>query len=80
VPSAYVLINYDLGAREEDVINKLSKLSEVVEIHAVSGAYDLLVKVNATTMEKLREIISWRIRVIEEIRSTQSLIAIEGQG
>ncbi|MFL6339330.1 MAG: Lrp/AsnC ligand binding domain-containing protein [Nitrososphaeraceae archaeon] len=55
-------------------------MPEVVEVNGVSGAYDLLVKVSADTMEKLKETISLRIRTIDNIKSTLSLIVIEGQG
>ena len=80
MPVAYVLLNRDFGADDENIIYKLKELPQVVEVNEVSGAYDLLVKVSADTMEKLKEIISLRIRTIDNIKSTLSLIVIEGQG
>ena len=43
------------------------------------GAYDILAKIESDTVEKLRETITWKIRKIEKIRSTLTLMGIEGQ-
>ena len=80
MPEAYVLLNCDFGADDENIVYKLKELPEIIEVNGVSGAYDLLVKVSADTMEKLKETISLRIRTIDNIKSTLSLIVIEGQG
>jgi DNA-binding Lrp family transcriptional regulator len=57
MPVAYVLLNCDFGVDDESIICRLKELPEVVEVNGVSGAYDLLVKVSADTMEKLKETI-----------------------
>ena len=79
MPTAYVLINCDLGA-EEMVISQLKLIDGVVEVHGTFGAYDILAKVEAELVEKLRETITWKVRRIEKIRSTLTLMGIEGQG
>ena len=76
--TAYVLINCDLGS-EGKVISELKSLEDVVEVHGTFGAYDILAKVEAELVEKLRETITWKIRKIEKIRSTLTLMGIEGQ-
>ena len=43
------------------------------------GAYDLIAKVSVDTIDKLKESISWHIRRIDKIKSTITLVAIEGQ-
>ena len=77
--TAYVLINCDLGS-EEFVILELKAIEGVVEVHGTFGAYDILAKVEASLVEKLRETITWKIRKISKIRSTLTLMGIEGQG
>ena len=77
--TAYILINCDLGA-EEFVISELKLIEGVVEVHGTFGAYDILAKVEASLVEKLRETITWKIRKIIKIRSTLTLMGIEGQG
>jgi len=78
LPTAYVLINCELGA-EEMVISQLKLIDGVVEVHGTFGAYDILAKVEAELVEKLRETITWKIRKIDKIRSTLTLMGIVGQ-
>ena len=79
MPTAYVLINCDLGS-EESIIGELKKSSQTVEVNGVYGVYDIVAKVRADTMEKLRETITWQVRKIDKVRSTLTMIIIEGQG
>jgi DNA-binding Lrp family transcriptional regulator len=76
--TAYVLINCDLGS-EESVISELKTIDGVAEVNGVFGAYDILAKVESKQVETLRETITWKIRKIQKIRSTLTLMAIEGQ-
>ena len=79
MPTAYVLLNCDLGA-ENDIIKKIKQVPEVVEVSGVFGVYDIIVRVSSDDMDKLREIITWNIRKIDKVRSTLTMIVIEGQG
>ena len=79
ITSAYLLINCEDGF-EEEIVNKLQQLPEIVEVYeTASGVCDLIAKVSADTIGRLTETISWRIRRINKIISTTTLIAIEGQ-
>ena len=75
---AFVLINCEIGS-EESVIEKLNLITEVIEVQGTFGAYDILAKVEADNVEIIRETITWKIRKIEKIRSTLTLMGIEGQ-
>ncbi|MBS3923139.1 MAG: Lrp/AsnC ligand binding domain-containing protein [Nitrosarchaeum sp.] len=75
---AYVLINCDLG-KEESIIENLKHMDSVKEVHGTFGAYDIVAKMEHDEKEKLREMIIWGIRKIEHVRSTLTLIGIEGQ-
>jgi len=74
----YVLINCDMGY-EEQVIEELKHLSDVKEVHGTFGAYDMVAKVESDQITTLRETITWKIRKIDRIRSTLTLMAIEDQ-
>ncbi len=76
--TAYVLINCDLGS-EEQIIEELKHISDVKEIHGVFGAHDILAKVKSDQISTLRETIMWKIRKIGKVRSTVTLLGIEGQ-
>lgn len=79
MPTAYVLINCDLGS-EDDIIRELKKLPEAVEVSGVYGVYDIIAKIRSDTMDKLRETITWHVRKVNKVRSTLTMIVIEGQG
>ncbi len=76
--TAYVLVNCELGS-EESIIQQLKSLDGVVEVHGTFGAYDILAKVELSLVEALRETITWKIRKIAKIRSTLTLMGIDGQ-
>jgi len=75
---AYVLLNCDLGF-DEAVIEDLKHVDSVKEVHGVYGAYDIIVKVENSERDKLRDIIIWKIRKLEHVRSTLTLMGIQGQ-
>jgi DNA-binding Lrp family transcriptional regulator len=76
--TAYVLINCELGS-EEEIIKQLKELEGVTEVHRTFGAYDILSKIESSSVESLRETITWKIRKIDKIRSTLTLMGIDGQ-
>jgi len=78
VATAYILINCELGS-EELIIQQLKNIDDISEVSGTFGAYDILAKIESPTVEKLREIITWKIRKIGHIRSTLTLMGIEGQ-
>ena len=76
--TAYVLINCELGS-EESIIQELKNLDGVIEVHGTFGAYDILAKIESPTVDVLRETITLKIRKIAQVRSTLTLMGIEGQ-
>jgi len=76
--TAYILINCELGS-EKSIIQELKNLDGVIEVHGTFGAYDILAKIESPTVDILRETITWKIRKIDQIRSTLTLMGIEGQ-
>lgn len=75
---AYLLINCELGT-EESVISKLKSIEGVREVNGTFGAYDILAKIESDRLEDLRETITWKIRKIDNIRSTLTLMGIENK-
>jgi DNA-binding Lrp family transcriptional regulator len=77
MPKAYVLLNVESGS-EDPVLKQLREISIVEEAHVSYGVYDLIVKVNSNTMDEMKEAISHKIRNIKQVRSTLTLIIVEG--
>ena len=76
MPSAYVLINTESGS-EDFVLKQLRNIGEVKEAYVSYGVYDLIVKVNASTMEELKESVTYKLRSIDKVRSTLTLMMME---
>jgi DNA-binding Lrp family transcriptional regulator len=49
----------------------------VEEVSEVNGIYDIIVKINSDSIDKLKETITTGIRRIDIVRSTLTLIVIE---
>jgi DNA-binding Lrp family transcriptional regulator len=76
MPMAYVLINTE-PKHMESVVAILEKLDAVVEVFPVYGVYDVVAKVKAETMEKLKEIVTWKVRSLDQVRSTITMLIME---
>ena len=74
--TAFVLINCELD-KEDDIIESLKHTDTVKEVHETFGAYDVVAKVEHSEKNKLREVITWGIRNIENVKSTLTLMRIE---
>lgn len=73
---AYVLINTEIGS-ESEVLDAVKKIKNVKESHAVYGVYDIVVKIEAESMDKLKETVTWNIRRLNKVRSTLTMIVMK---
>jgi DNA-binding Lrp family transcriptional regulator len=71
--SAFLFINAEL-LFIEDVINKLKEVPEIVDVFKVQGIYDIIARVDSDTEDKLKELVSERIRRIDRITGTVTVI------
>jgi len=77
MPIAFVLINSELG-KEENILKELRGIENISEAHFVYGVYDIIAKVQAESMEKLKEIVTFKIRRLSDVRSTLTMTVAEG--
>ena len=71
--AAFVLIKTERGA-EADVLTDLRKVKGVNEAFVVYGAYDVIARLEAMTIQELRELILECIRKRDGIQSTLTMI------
>ena len=76
MPKAFVLMNAELGS-EDALVNDLRKLDSVKEVYQVYGVYDFVAQVEADTMEMVKETITWKLRKINGVKSTLTMIVME---
>ena len=66
----------ELGA-EEEVKKKILEIPEVEEGYQVYGVYDIIIKIEIEQTEKLKNVVFKRIREIQGVRSTMTLMTVE---
>ena len=74
--TAYVLVSCDLGF-DAEIIDEIKQLEAVKEVLGIFGAYDILTKVESDSAENLRDTITWKIRKLNRVRSTLTLMVAE---
>jgi DNA-binding Lrp family transcriptional regulator len=62
---------------ENDVLQAIKMIDEVEEVNRVFGVYDIIVKLSSDNMDKLKEIITMRVRNIDKVRSVLTIIKSE---
>jgi len=83
VPTAYVLLNSDLG-NDESVVNEVKEILAAesgvnYDVQGVYGVYDIILKISTDNAEELRSIITNKIRKINKVQSTLTMMVIEEQ-
>jgi DNA-binding Lrp family transcriptional regulator len=75
---AFVFINVEPGS-ETEVLERLRQVPEVKESYLVYGMYDLVAKVETDAMDRLKEVITWKVRKLDKVRSTLTTVVMEGK-
>ena len=66
-------INMDSKLRD-NVLNELFKIPEVREVAEVTGSYDVLVTMNARSLDEMHQLISEKIGRVEGVQKTETFI------
>ena len=82
MPTAYVLLNSDLGS-DNTIITEVKQILQEedikYEVQGVYGVYYIVLKLSSDNAEKLRSIITNKIRKIGKVQSTLTMMVIEEQ-
>jgi DNA-binding Lrp family transcriptional regulator len=76
MPMAFILVNVEAGA-DKEVLENIRKIPEVKQAYMVYGVYDIVAILEADTLEKLRECVTKKIRQLDKVRSTMTMIVVE---
>ncbi|TRZ80475.1 MAG: Lrp/AsnC family transcriptional regulator [Nitrosopumilales archaeon] len=71
--TAYVMINCEMGS-EGAILEGVKSIDSVKEVLGVFGNYDIVVKIECPNVEEMREIIAKKIRQLERIQNTTTLM------
>lgn len=82
MPTAYVLLNSDLGS-DSSIISEVKQILQEedvqFEVQGVYGVYDIVLKLSSDNADNLRSIITNKIRKIGKVQSTLTMMVIEEQ-
>ncbi len=73
----FVLVNCEIG-KEREILEKLKNVPEVTEAYLLYGVYDIIIKIEGESNDKLREVMLSKVRRIEGIKSTLTMVVVEG--
>jgi DNA-binding Lrp family transcriptional regulator len=76
LPTAFVLIGVEAGS-EQGVLGQLKTLNNVKDVYPVYGVYDIVAKIQAASERELKETITYKLRGLAKIKSTQTLMVSE---
>jgi DNA-binding Lrp family transcriptional regulator len=71
-------MNCDLGS-EKTVISSLKEIEGVKEAHGTLGLYDIVAQIESDSEEKIRGIVTGKIRKMQKIHSTMTLTRSESE-
>lgn len=83
MPTTYVLLNSDLGS-DESIVREVKEILSgeeglEYEVQGVYGVYDIVLKLTSDDADRLRSIITNKIRKISKVQSTLTMMVIEEQ-
>ena len=73
-----VCINTDVDSAKE-VVQKLRAFKDVKEVSLVCGVYDIIAKVEGETIYEVSKFINRRIRKLDKVKSTLSLLLLDAK-
>jgi DNA-binding Lrp family transcriptional regulator len=73
---AYILLTVE-GGTEDNVLGKIKSITGVEQAYVSYGVYDLIIKVNADTIQELKDVVTHKIRQIRQVNSTLTLLLLD---
>lgn len=74
---AYVGIRLEKGSMYNDVAEEISEIQEVVECHATTGRYTMIIKLFAYDNHDLMRILNQQIQPMKGVTDTETLISLD---
>jgi DNA-binding Lrp family transcriptional regulator len=59
-------------------LNELKKVRHVKEAYPVYRVYDIVARVEAEMMDELNQVVSSKVRRLNSVRSTLTMVVVEG--
>ena len=73
----FLLVEVDVG-KLDDVLRRIRTIPGVAEVQAVTGPFDLIVKLQAPHINEALDTVVHKIRRIPGLKSTETLVTVGG--
>jgi len=73
---AFVLINSNIG-EEAELVRELEMFELVKDVYIVFRLHDIVVRLEAESTDKLKELVTGKIKRLSKVRSTSTLFVID---
>ena len=73
----FLLVEVDVG-KLDDVLRRIKTIPGVAEVQAVTGPFDLIVKLQAPHINEALDTVVHKIRRIPGLKSTETLVTVGG--
>jgi DNA-binding Lrp family transcriptional regulator len=70
---AFVLLNTELGM-EIKITEALEGVKEITNIYSLYGIYDIIIEMEADTMDRIKEVVFNKVRRLDNVKSTITLL------
>jgi len=70
---AFVLLNTELGM-ETKITEALKGVTEITNIYSLYGIYDIIIEMEADTMDRIKEVVFNKVRRLDNVKSTITLL------
>ncbi len=70
---AFVLLNTELGM-ESKITEALKGVEEITNIYSLYGIYDIIIEMEADTMDRIKEVVFNKVRRLDNVKSTITLL------
>jgi nitrate reductase NapAB chaperone NapD len=70
---AFLLIDCEIDAIN-NIIDELNQIDAVKEFERLDNPWKIIIKLEANTLDKIREAIAWKIRKLSGINATLTLV------
>lgn len=75
--TAFIFVDLDYAHSEEEFVTRMQQLSQVQELHHVTGSHSYLLKIREETNTQLNKFMTEEVKTIAGVRATETLIALE---
>lgn len=76
MPKAFVFVNVVSGS-ETEVLKRLREIPEIKEAYLTYGVYDIVARIETDSMDRLKEVITRKVRGLDKIKSTLTTMVME---